>query len=77
MKNLVASSIVTALLMANLLVAVVLGAVTSNFTVAVGQGIWLIPAFLWLRWSVRRHRRLRVQGHDPEPVSRETDRPST
>ena len=61
MKNVVASSIVTGLLIVNLVFAVFISSSSGQWFLVFGQGIWLVASFLWLSWALRRYRRLHGQ----------------
>ena len=76
MKNVVASSIVTGVLLVNLVFVVLLVSSTGQNQVVFGKEIllipsvlwlWLIPPVLWLYWSIKRHRRLRTESADELP----------
>jgi len=59
MKNLVASSIVTLLLAANLGASIMAGVLVENYIIPLIQGVWVILPGLWFIWALKRYIRQR------------------
>ncbi len=62
MTNLIGASTITALLLINFGPAMVLAAMSGEYLLVFGLGVWLVPSFIWLFWAIRRYRRQNKQS---------------